>query len=202
VTLSAGGSLRWWRDVTGLGYDGLVAEADAVPAGSEGLVFLPYLTGERTPHLDPLATGGFIGLTARHTRGHMTRALMEGVLFGLRDGIEIMRELGIRPTEIRATGGGAASRVWLQLQADVYGAPIQRLAIEEGAAYGAALLGHVVSGTFADVDDATSVVRTLDEVVEPDPKAEAVYEETYAVYRTLYDSLRVDMHRLADIGVG
>jgi xylulokinase len=200
VTLSAGGSLRWWRDVTGLGYDELVAEAETVPPGSEGLVFLPYLTGERTPHLDPTATGAFVGLTARHARGHMTRALMEGVLFSLRDGIEIMRALDIRPTEIRAIGGGASSPLWLQLQADVYDAPVHRLAVEEGAAYGAALLGHVVAGTFADVDDATSVVRTLDEVTEPDRQAAAVYEETYAVYRTLYETLKEDMHRLARLG--
>lgn len=199
VTLSAGGSLRWWRDQTGLGYDELVAEAEMVPAGSEGLVFLPYLTGERTPHLDPFATGAFLGLTARHTRGHMTRALMEGVLFSLRDGIEIMRGLEVRPTEIRAIGGGATSPLWLQLQADVYGAGVHRLAIEEGAAYGAALLGHVAGGTFADVDEATSVVRTLDEVTEPDPKDAVVYEETYGVYRSLYATLRDDMHRLADL---
>jgi xylulokinase len=197
VTLSAGGSLRWWRDVTGLGYDQLTSEAAAVEPASEGLVFLPYLTGERTPHLDPLASGAFVGLTARHTRGHMTRALMEGVLFSLRDGVEIMRDLGISPTEIRAIGGGATSRLWLQLQADVYGAPIHRLAIEEGAAYGAALLGHVAAGTFADVGEATSVVRTLDDVTEPDPAATAVYGETYAVFRDLYGTLRDDMHRLA-----
>ena len=200
VTLSAGGSLRWWRDVTGLGYDELVAEAETLSPGSEGLVFLPYLTGERTPHLDPTATGAFVGLTARHARGHMTRALMEGVLFSLRDGIEIMRALDIRPTEIRAIGGGASSRLWLQLQADVYGAPVHRLAIEEGAAYGAALLGHVVAGTFADVEEATSVVRTLDGPTEPDPTAAAVYDETYAVYRTLYGTLKDDMHRLARLG--
>lgn len=199
VTLSAGGSLRWWRDQTGLGYDDLVAEAESVPAGSEGLVFLPYLTGERTPHLDPLASGAFLGLTARHTRGHMTRALMEGVLFSLRDGIEIMRGLGVRPTEIRAIGGGATSPLWLQLQADVYGAPVHRLAIEEGAAYGAALLGHVAAGTFADVDEATSVVHSLDEATEPDPKHTAVYEETYGVYRSLYATLRDDMHRLSEL---
>jgi xylulokinase len=197
VTLSAGGSLRWWREVTGLDYEELVAEAEAVAPGSEGLVFLPYLTGERTPHLDPMATGAFVGLTARHTRGHMTRALMEGVLFSLRDGMEIMRALEVRPIEIRAIGGGASSAVWLQLQADVYGAPVHRLAIEEGAAYGAALLGHVVAQTFADVEEATSVVRTLDEATEPDPSAAAVYEETYGVYRTLYGTLREDMHRLA-----
>jgi xylulokinase len=196
VTLSAGGSLRWWRDLTGVGYEELVAEAETVPPGSEGLVFLPYLTGERTPHLDPRATGGFIGLTARHTRAHMTRALMEGVLFGLRDGIEIMRGLDVRPTQIRAIGGGATSDLWLRLQADVYGATVHRLAIEEGAAYGAALLGHVAAGTFADVDEATAVVRTLDEVTEPDPRWVGVYEETYEVYRTLYGTMREDMHRL------
>jgi xylulokinase len=199
VTLSAGGSLRWWRDLTGLGYEELVAEAEDVPPGSEGLVFLPYLTGERTPHLDPRATGGFIGLTARHTRGHMTRALMEGVLFSLRDGLEIMRDLDVRPMRIRAIGGGASSELWLQLQADVYCATVHRLAIEEGAAYGAALLGHVAAGTFADVDEATSVVRTLDEVTEPDPTRVAVYEDLYAVYRSLYGTLREDMHRLAGL---
>jgi xylulokinase len=197
VTLSAGGSLRWWREQTGLEYEELVAEAETVPAGSEGLVFLPYLTGERTPHLDPRARGAFLGLTARHTRGHLTRALMEGVLFSLRDGIEIMEELGVRPTEIRAIGGGATSPLWLQLQADVYGAPIHRMAIEEGAAYGAALLGHVSAGTFSSVDEATSVVRTREEITEPDPKHAAVYEDMFAVYRSLYDTLRDDMHRLA-----
>jgi xylulokinase len=197
VTLSAGGSLRWWRDVTGRTYDELVAEAEAVPAGSEGLVFLPYLTGERTPHLDPSATGAFVGLTARHSRAHLTRALMEGVLFSLRDGLEIMRGLGVRPTRIRAIGGGASSELWLQLQADVYGTVVSRLAIEEGAAYGAALLGHVAAGTYADVEEATGVVRTLDDETEPHPRHAATYEENYEVYRGLYGTLRDDMHRLA-----
>jgi xylulokinase len=197
VTLSAGGSLRWWRDVTARTYDELVAEAEAVPAGSEGLVFLPYLTGERTPHLDPSATGAFVGLTARHSRAHLTRALMEGVLFSLRDGLEIMRGLGVRPTRIRAIGGGASSKLWLQLQADVYGTVVSRLAIEEGAAYGAALLGHVVAGTYADVEEATGVVRPLNEETEPDPRHAAAYEENYEVYRSLYGTLRDDMHRLA-----
>jgi xylulokinase len=202
VTLAAGGSLRWWRDVTGCGYDQLVAEAQTVPPGSDGLVFLPYLTGERTPHLDPRARGGFIGLTARHTRAHMTRALMEGVVFSLRDGLEIMRGLDVRPTEIRATGGGASSELWLQLQADVYGAPVHRLAVEEGAAYGAALLGHVAAGTFADVDEATSVVRTREAVTEPDPARADIYGETYDVYRSLFDTLRDDMHRLTELAGG
>ena len=197
VTLSAGGSLRWWRDVTGVKYDELVAEAVTVPAGSEGLVFLPYLTGERTPHLDPSARGAFLGLTARHSRAHMTRALMEGVLFSLRDGLEIMRDLGVRPTQIRAIGGGASSSLWLQLQADVYGATVRRLEIEEGAAYGAALLGHVAAGTYADVEEAASVVRTLDEVTEPDQGSSDSYREQYAIFRELYGTLRDDMHRLA-----
>jgi xylulokinase len=197
VTLSAGGSLRWWRDQTGLEYADLVAEAEDVPAGSEGLVFLPYLTGERTPHLDPRARGAYLGLNARHTRGHLTRALMEGVLFSLRDGLEIMRGLGERPTQIRAIGGGASSRLWRQLQADVYATPVHRLAIDEGASYGAALLGHVAAGTFVDVADATSLVRTLEEVTEPNPKHATIYEEYYAVFSSLYGTLREDMHRLA-----
>jgi xylulokinase len=196
VTLSAGGSLRWWHEVTGLGYEQLVAEAATVPAGSEGLVFLPYLTGERTPHLDPSARGAFVGLTARHSRAHLTRAVMEGVLYSLRDGLEIMRGLGVDPTQIRAIGGGATSELWLQLQADVYGTPVRRLEIEEGAAYGAALLGHVAAGTFADVDKAAGVVRTLDAVTEPDPRSSEVYAERYPVYRDLYGTLRADMHRL------
>jgi xylulokinase len=199
VTLSAGGSLRWWRDVTGMSYDDLVAEAATISAGSEGLVFLPYLTGERTPHRDPAASGGFVGLTARHTRAHMTRALMEGVVLSLRDGLEIMRGLGVRPEEIRAIGGGATSAVWLGLQADVFGVEVVRPAIEEGAAFGAALLGHVAAGTYTDVEEATAVVRTLDDVTEPDPARSAIYDETYAVYRNLYGSLRDDMHRLSAI---
>ncbi len=199
VTLSAGGSLRWWRDVTGVGYGQLVSEAETVPPGAEGLVFLPYLTGERTPHLDPEARGAFVGLTARHTRAHLTRALMEGVLFSLRDGLEIVEGLGVRPTEIRATGGGASAPLWLRLQADIYGSPVHRLALEEGAAYGAALLGHVASGSFRTVEEATAVVHTLDDVTEPDPGRTEVYDELYDVYRSLYPSVREDMHRLAGL---
>ncbi len=199
VTLSAGGSLRWWRDLTGLTYDELVAEAATVEPGSEGLLFLPYLMGERTPHLDARASGGFIGLTARHTRGHMTRALMEGVLYSLRDGLEIMRGLEVDPRQIRAIGGGSTSELWLQLQADVLGAPVQRLAIPEGAAYGAALLGHVAAGTFADVGEAATVVRTREPVTEPAPERVARYQEGYQVYRSLYGALREPMHRLVGL---
>jgi xylulokinase len=197
VTLSAGGSLRWWRDVTGQDYGSLVAGASAVPPGAEGLVFLPYLTGERTPHADPDARGVFFGLTARHTLGHMTRALMEGVLFSLREALDTMREVGIHPAEIRLTGGGSGSDLWRRLQADVYGKTVRRLAVDEGAAYGAALLGHVAGGTFRDVGEAVTVVRTLPEPDEPDPAAAASYDSLYAVYTGLYRKTAQDMHRLS-----
>jgi xylulokinase len=196
VALSAGGSLRWWRDVTGSSYDELVAEAERVPAGSEGLVFLPYLTGERTPHLDPAAAGAFVGLTARHTRAHMARAVMEGVVLGMRDGLDVMRGLGVESAEVRATGGGARSRLWREIQADVYRAPIHRLAVEEGAAYGAALLGHVAGGTFSNVGEATSVVRVLDDVIEPDDARADVYAAIGERFRALYPALRDEMHQL------
>jgi len=201
VTLSAGGSLRWWRDVTGLDYDALIGEAETVGPGAEGLIFLPYLTGERTPHLDPEARGVFFGLTARHTRAHMTRALLEGVLFSLRDTLEIMRELGVRPATVVATGGGSSSPLWLRLQADVYGTVIRRTVIQEGAAYGAALLGHVAAGTFASVEKAAQVVRTLQEVTEPDPRAARIYDATFELYRALYARTEDLMHGLTSLAV-
>jgi xylulokinase len=197
VTLSAGGSLSWWRDQLGGDFDALVGEAEAVEAGAEGLVFLPYLTGERTPHLDPDARGGFVGLTVRHGRGHLTRAVMEGVAFSMRDGLEIMRELGTPDDDVRAVGGGARSPLWLQLQADVYGRAIRRTVIDEGPAYGAALLAGVAAGAFADVNDAAARVRLREEVTEPDPERARRYEELYGVYASLYPALRDAMHALA-----
>jgi xylulokinase len=202
VTLSAGGSLRWWRDVTGLSYDALVGEAESISAGAEGLIFLPYLTGERTPHLDPEARGVFFGLTARHTRAHLTRALLEGVLFSLRDALEVMRELGVRPATVVATGGGSASPVWLRLQADVYNTEIRRTVIHEGAAYGAALLGHVAAGTFASVDEAVQVVRTMQDATEPDPRAARIYDGSFELYRTLYARTEDLMHGLTALQSG
>jgi xylulokinase len=202
VTLSAGGSLRWWRDVTGLSYDTLVGEAESISAGAEGLIFLPYLTGERTPHLDPEARGVFFGLTARHTRAHLTRALLEGVLFSLRDALEVMRELGVRPTTVVATGGGSASPIWLRLQADVYNTEIRRTVIHEGAAYGAALLGHVAAGTFASVNEAVQVVRTMQDAIEPDPRAARTYDSSFEQYRALYARTADLMHGLTALQSG
>jgi xylulokinase (EC 2.7.1.17) len=205
VTLAAGGSFRWFRDtlrtVTGqhLGYDDLTNLAESVPPGAEGLIFLPYLSGERTPHLDPLARGAFIGLTARHTLAHMARAVMEGVVFALRDGLEIMRDLGMAPHQIRATGGGGKSPLWRQMQADIYATPVATLAAEEGPAYGAALLAGVGAGLFRDVADAVDRCVTLTASVAPDDQAVAQYDRVYAIYRDMYAALRDGMHRLAGV---
>jgi len=197
VTLSAGGSLQWWRDTAGRPYDDLVGAASGVPPGAEGLIFLPYLTGERTPHLDPEARGAFVGLTSRHDLSHMTRAVMEGVVLALRDALEIMRGLGVPVEQVRATGGGARSELWRQLQADVYGEPIRRTTADEGPAYGAALLGGVAAGVYADVDEASAVVGLREEVTEPDGERRKVYDELYEIYRSLYGANREAMRRLS-----
>jgi xylulokinase len=202
VTLSAGGSLRWWRDATDAEYDELVERAEGVRSGAEGLLFLPYLSGERTPHLDPQARGAFVGLTTRHGIPHMTRAVMEGVVFSLRDSLEIMRELEVPLDQVRATGGGARSSLWRQLQADVYGVPIHRTTADEGPAHGAALLAGVAAGVYRDVDEACSTVRLRQEVTEPDPERERIYEEHYEVYRALYPATESAMHRLAELAAG
>jgi len=199
VTLSAGGSLSWWRETLGGDYDEMVEAASGVRPGSEGLVFLPYLSGERTPHLDPKARGAFFGLTARHGVEHMTRAVMEGVIFSLRDSLEIMRGLGVPIEDVRATGGGARSALWRQLQADIYGTPIRRTVADEGPAYGAALLAGVASSTYASVDEATSVVKLREEITEPDEERSKIYEEHYEVYRSLYPATSSAMSRLTDL---
>jgi xylulokinase len=203
VTLSAGGAFGWLRNTlrqTGAGtlsYDELTATAATVPIGAEGLIFLPYLSGERTPHLDPLARGAFVGLTTRHGIGHMARAVMEGVTFSLRDGIEIMRALGVPTDDVRATGGGGKSALWRQMQADIYNAPVSTLAAEEGPAYGAALLAGVGTGHFADVNDAVSRCVRIVATTQPNAGAVARYNQVYAIYQRLYAHLKDDMHALA-----
>jgi xylulokinase len=202
VTLSAGGSLSWWRETLGGDFDELVEAASDVPPGSEGLVFLPYLSGERAPHLDPKARGAFFGLTARHGAKHMTRAVMEGVIFSLRDSLDIMRDLGVPVDDVRATGGGARSELWRQLQADIYATPIRRTIADEGPAFGAALLAGVASGSYADVDEATSVVELREEITEPDTERAKIYEEHYEVYRSLYPATSFAMSRLTGLAAG
>jgi xylulokinase len=200
VTLSAGGSLNWWRErfAEGAGFEDLVAEAAEVEPGAEGLLFLPYLTGERSPHLDPRARGAFVGLTARHGRPQLTRAVMEGVVLSMRACLEVMRGLGTAADDVRATGGGARSPLWLQLQADIYGLPISRTAVDEGPAYGAALLAGVASGVFRDIEAASAGVRLREPVTEPDPERARRYDELYAIFASLYPALRDAMHALAE----
>ena len=199
VMLSAAGSLRWYRDAVapGVGFGDLVAPAADVPAGSEGLFFLPYLTGERSPYPDPHARAGFVGLSVSHDRRHMTRAVLEGVAFGLRDGMELMIEAGTaRPSVVRASGGGVASALWRQILADVLGAQIDIPATTEGAAYGAALLAAVGAGWFASVDDACARTVTAAAAASPGPDAHA-YEDSYTVYRSLYPALMGTFERIA-----
>jgi xylulokinase len=190
VMLSAAGSLRWLRDVVGGDYDELVAEAEAWPPGAEGLTFLPYLQGERTPHADPSARAVFEGLSLRHDRGALVRAVLEGVAYGLRDSLELLRALGVEPQAGRASGGGARSELWLRIVASVLGIPIERTAVEEGAAYGAALLGAVAAGVFADAHEAVEACVRVRDVVEPVPDWQPLYEEGYARFRALYPALR------------
>jgi xylulokinase len=198
VMLSAAGSLRWYRDALAPGteFADLVAEAAAVPAGSNGLWFLPYLSGERSPHADPLARGAFVGLTLGHDRRHLTRAVLEGVAFGLRDGLDSMTEAGMQaPQQIRASGGGTASPLWRQILADVLGAEIATVNTTEGAAYGAALLAAVGAGWFPTVDDATGALVTATPAATPGPDA-ARYAEAHGLYRDLYPALAPSFQRM------
>ncbi len=191
VMLSAAGSLRWFRDTFAPGVDfaDLVGRAADVPAGSGGLLFLPYLTGERSPHPDPLARGAFVGLTISHVRRHLTRAVLEGVAFGLRDGLDLMVGAGMpAPTQIRASGGGTASPLWCQILADVLEAEIATVSTTEGAAYGAGLLAAVGAGWYPDVEAAVDAVVSAAPVAAPGLDV-ARYVEAHAVYRDLYPAL-------------
>ena len=191
VMLSAAGSLRWLRDAIAPGesFDRLVGEAERWPPGAESLAFLPYLAGERTPHADPAARGAFVGLSLRHDRGALTRAVLEGVAYGLRDSLELLRALGLRPEVGRVSGGGARSDLWLRILASVLGIPLERTVVEEGAAYGAALLAGVAGGVFADVHEAVSACVQVRDTIEPEPAWAEVYDEGYRRFRALYPAL-------------
>ncbi len=200
VTLAAGASLRWWRDLVGKGtYEELNTLAGQAPPGSEGLLFLPYLSGERTPHLDSRARAAFFGLSARHGVAHLTRAVLEGVAFSLRDSLEIMVGLGIAPTEIRTTGGGARSPLWRQILADVLNRPIVRPVADQGPAFGAALLAGVAAGVYGSVADACSRIRMRAEATLPDPSRVSTYDHYYGSYRDLYASTSSTMHDLSEL---
>jgi xylulokinase len=192
VMLAAAGSLRWLRDAVAPGesFEALTAEAEAWIPGAEGLFFLPYLAGERTPHVDPDARAAFVGLSLRHDRGALVRAVLEGVAFGLRDALELLKELGVEPQVGRASGGGARSDIWLLIVASVLGVPLERTAVEEGAAYGAALLGGVAAGIFGDAHEAVAACVRVRDRIEPEPAWADTYAHDYQRFRALYPALR------------
>ncbi len=209
VMLSAGGAFRWFRDAVGESevrsagtqgldpYDLLVEEAVGVAAGAEGLLFLPYLTGERTPYPDPNARGAYVGLTLRHGKGHMVRALLEGVSFGLRDSLELIRGLGVPIDQVRASGGGARSALWRQIQADVFDTELVVINVTEGAAFGAALLAGVGSGVYASIQEAVAAAIRVVSRTAPRPETAAVYQRYYPLYRGLYAALKPTFDALA-----
>jgi xylulokinase len=210
VVLSAAGSFRWYRDTLGDmeqaqaaeaerdSYDLLTEAAAEVPAGCEGLLFLPYLTGERTPYPDPNARGVFFGLTLRHGKAHMTRAVLEGVTYALRDSLELMRDLGLSIEQVRALGGGARSPLWRQILADVFDNEIVTVNVTEGAAYGAALLAGVGAGVYDDVTTACNASVRETGRITPGPAA-SVYADYYPRYRALYPALAPEFEAMARV---
>lgn len=200
VMLSAAGSLRWFRDTftPGKDFDALLAPTAAIPPGCEGLLFLPYLTGERTPHPDPLARGGFLGLTVRHGLPHLTRAVLEGVAFGLRDSFELVKSTGLSHLQqVRISGGGARSAIWRQILANVFDSELVTVNVTEGAAYGAAMLAGVGAGIWPDVDQACLACIQVTGSTQPQPEQVRLYSDYYNLYRQLYPATREVMHRLA-----
>jgi xylulokinase len=192
VMLSAAGSLRWLRDALGggVGFHDLLTAAQGWAPGTEGLIFLPYLAGERTPHADPDATGAFCGLTLRHDQGALVRSVLEGVAYGLRDSLELLRGLGVDASVARVSGGGARGRLWLRIIASVLGVPLEVTAVEEGAAYGAALLGGVAGGVFKDVSEAIEACVSVRSTVDPVDSWIPMYEAGYENFRALYPALK------------
>ena len=211
VTLSAAGSLQWFRnalckelrekaDAQGDDvYDLLTAEAAQTPVGADGLFFLPYLSGERTPHADPYARGSFVGLTLAHDRGRITRSILEGVCYSLREAIDIFRGLGVPIDEIRASGGGAKSPFWRQIQADVFGSKVTTLNSEEGPAFGVALLAAVGGGEYKNIEEACDATIKRVSELDPNPDAQKKYDAAFPVYQKLYRSLKEDFRAIADL---
>jgi xylulokinase len=199
VMLSAAGSLQWYRDALAaeLSFEDLLKEAESVSAGSEGLQFLPYLSGERTPHPDPLARGAFVGLTLRHSRAHMTRAVLEGVSFGLKDSFALIQNAGLGAiTQVRASGGGTKSALWRQILASVLEVELVTVNPTEGAAYGAALLAGVGAGRWSDVVSACEVAVMPTGSTMPDPAQLEAYRKAYSLYQGLYPALKASFAKM------
>ena len=209
--LSAGGSLQWYRNQFGEmesavasgmdteAYELMTAAAVKAPAGSEGLYFLPYLTGERTPHCDPYARGAWIGLSLRHGRSHMIRSVMEGATYAMRDCLEIIKGMNIPISQIRVSGGGARSAFWRQLQADIYGQDICVTNSDEGPAYGVALLAATGTGAYSNVVEACSATISVTASTATSSATKAAYDKAYPMYGQLYRSLKNDFPNLAEI---
>lgn len=201
VTQGAGLSLRWFRDQFGAGkddgrdpYERLAEEAAKTKPGADGLLWAPYLMGERTPHLDPNARGALVGITAQHTRAHVIRAILEGVAFSLRDTLTLFREIGVPIESIRLSGGGARSALWQQIQADIYGMPVELIEADEGAAYGAALLAGVGTGNWPTVEAACETAVRVAKRVQPNERTAQRMDLQYLEYRKLYPALKVIEH--------
>jgi len=202
VMLSAAGSLQWYRDTLApdMDFDTLLKGAENVRAGSEGLIFLPYLSGERTPYPDPLARGAFIGLTLRHTQAHMTRAVLEGVAFGLKDSFSLIKNAGLgKITQVRASGGGTKSPLWRQILASVLDVELVTVNSAEGGAYGAALLAGVAGGAWKDVPSACNACIKITGSTSPDPQQVKTYNKVYSIYRDLYPVLKTKFAGLSEI---
>jgi xylulokinase len=192
VMLNAAGSLQWLRDALApdSSFEQLTTDAERWWPGAEGLTFLPYLQGERTPHADPAARGAFTGLSLRHDRAALVRAVLEGVAYGLRDSLELLPELGVTPERGRVSGGGARSRLWLEIVSTVLDLPLELTVVEEGSAYGAALLAGVAGGVYSDAHEAVAACVRARDAIEPNPAWAPAYEEGYARFRALYPAIR------------
>ncbi len=214
VVLSAGGSLQWYRNQLAQAevaearrkkidpYDLIMAQAEQAPAGSEGLFFLPYLTGERTPHADPHARGAWVGLSLRHGRPHLVRSILEGATYAMRDSLEIIQQMHVPAREVRLSGGGARSRFWRQMQADIYGLKSVTTNSQEGPAYGVALLAAVGTGAYKSVVEACGATIKVTQTTTPNAKARKAYDGLYPVYQKLYRSLKDDFRVIAELVAG
>lgn len=206
VNLTSGGSLQWWVEnviqglagiASGKSFEAATQEAASVAAGSGSLIFLPYLNGERTPHADPHARGAFVGMNMTHDRAAMTRSVMEGITYALRDSLEIIQSLDVPVKQIRASGGGSRNRMWRQMQADVFGKKITTLKVEQGPAFGVALLAAVGDGAYKNIQQACQATIEVAGETKPEPKAKATYNALFPIYQKLYGDLADSMHQLA-----